>query len=109
MEISKKAVGNVIRTLRKRSQYTIEEFAYQSSLHPTHIGKIERGEISPSVESLGKVISVLNISYVDFFKMVSSTLDKESPDLVHVMIQRKVDTMTQEEREKLLLFLDLYH
>ncbi|NRF93221.1 helix-turn-helix transcriptional regulator [Paenibacillus frigoriresistens] len=107
MEISKKSVGNVIRTVRKRRSHTIEELAYLSGLHSTHIGKIERGEISPSVENLDKIVSVLNLNLVEFFKMISPNSD--TLDITNVMIQKRIDSMTLEEKEMLLQFLELYH
>ncbi|MEK4250354.1 helix-turn-helix domain-containing protein [Paenibacillus sp. FSL W7-1287] len=107
MEISKKTVGDVIRTVRKLRNYTIEELAYLSGLHSTHIGKIERGEISPSIENLDKIVTVLDLNLVDFFKMISPKLD--TLDVTNVMIQKRIESMTLEEKEKLLQFLELYH
>jgi transcriptional regulator with XRE-family HTH domain len=106
MEISKKSVGSVIRTIRNRRSHTIEELAFLCGLHSTHIGKIERGEISPSIENLGRITSVLNITLVEFFKMLSPNSDTP---VTNVMIQGKLDSMTVEEKEKLLKFLELYH
>ena len=107
MEISKKSVGSVIRTVRKRRGHTIEELAYLSGLHSTHIGKIERGEISPSVDSLDKIVTVLNLNLVQFFQMI--TANKETPDVTNVMIEKKISSMTSQEKDKLLHFLELYH
>jgi len=109
VKTSKKTIGNIIRTIRKRRGYTIEELAHLCGLHSTHIGKIERGEISPSVENLEKITSVLNLTLVEFFKMIPYNSDTIDSDVAGVMIQKKIGAMANVEKEKLLQFLELYH
>jgi len=68
-----KSIGVTIRNLRKAKNWSQEELGFQSNVHPSYIGVIERGEKSISIDSLEKVLNGLNITFEDFFKVVGST------------------------------------
>ncbi len=62
-----KAVGSTIRDLRKSQGLSQEKLAEKAGLHRTYIGALERGEKSPTVETLSKIVLALNVSLSDFF------------------------------------------
>lgn len=66
MNISK-AVGSTIRDLRKSQGLSQEKLAEKAGLHRTYIGALERGEKSPTVDTLVKIVLALNVSLNDFF------------------------------------------
>ncbi|HEY9059371.1 MAG TPA: helix-turn-helix transcriptional regulator [Pseudobacteroides sp.] len=68
-----KSIGATIRKLRKAKNWSQEELGFQSNVHPSYIGVIERGEKSISIDSLEKILNGLNITFEDFFKIVGST------------------------------------
>jgi transcriptional regulator with XRE-family HTH domain len=68
-----KSIGATIRELRKAKNWSQEELGFQSNVHPSYIGVIERGEKSISIDSLEKILNGINITFEDFFKIVSST------------------------------------
>lgn len=62
-----KAVGSTIRDLRKSQGISQEKLAEKAGLHRTYIGALERGEKSPTVDTLVKIVLALNVSLNDFF------------------------------------------
>jgi len=60
-------IGNRIRQYRQRSGLSQENLALNAGLTVSFIGDIERGVKKPSVESLEKLLGVLDISFLEFF------------------------------------------
>lgn len=56
-----KVVGRNVRRLRKERGLTQEALAGECGLAMRHLGRIERGESGPTVETLGKLSEVLGI------------------------------------------------
>ena len=55
-------IGNRIRYHRTRQKISQEKLSEYSDLHPTYIGQLERGEKTPSIETLYKIAQGLHIS-----------------------------------------------
>jgi transcriptional regulator with XRE-family HTH domain len=64
-----KLVGERIRTLRKEKDYTQESLSEKSGIHVTYISDIERGERNISMETLEKVITALDVSPIEVFRI----------------------------------------
>ena len=61
-------IGDRIRKLRTEQKLSQEELAFASELHSAYIGKIERGEKCPTVETLYKIAlrkSALRVLYYE--------------------------------------------
>ena len=63
----KRLIGDRIRQLRKEKGLSQEKLGYESELHCTHIGSIERGQKNWSIDTLIKVAKGLNVEVVDLF------------------------------------------
>lgn len=61
-------IGKIIQHLRKRKGYSLREFGQRCSLSPSLISQVERGIVSPSIDSLVKIAEVLNCSISAFFE-----------------------------------------
>ncbi len=55
-------LGEKLYTLRKRQGLTQAELAAMLGLGYSHIGKMEKGERLPSLEVLGKLMEIFNVS-----------------------------------------------
>lgn len=55
-------LGKRIRACRKSKQYTLEQLAEKLDVSTTFIGQIERAAGKPSLETLVKIASVLEVS-----------------------------------------------
>lgn len=54
-------VGANVRRLRKARELTQEDLAGEAGIGMRHLGRIERGEISPTVDILAKIAVVLRV------------------------------------------------
>ena len=61
------SIGALLAKYRRNEGMTQESLAEKANMHPDYIGKIERGERMPSVESLLRILQCLEVSYSDFF------------------------------------------
>lgn len=57
-----KALGRVIRQRRMQLGWSQEEFGYESGLHRTYIGVLERGEKNISLRNLSLIAKTLGLS-----------------------------------------------
>jgi len=57
-----KQVGRRIRVLRENRGFSQEELAWNSGLHRSHMGAIERGESNVTVRTLQRVGLALRVS-----------------------------------------------
>jgi uncharacterized protein (TIGR00270 family) len=64
--ISKK-VGKKIRVERKRRDLSQEELAEKVNLHVSTLGRIERGESNPPIQTVNKIAQALKIKPKELF------------------------------------------
>lgn len=64
--------GKIIRELRKEKKLSQEELGFQSNLHRTYIGMIERGEKNITLENIEKLSKGLYVS----MKLIFEKLNK---------------------------------
>jgi len=60
-------IGNRIRQYRKRSGFSQERLALNAGLTVSFLGDIERNKKKPSIESLEKLLTAMNVSFLEFF------------------------------------------
>lgn len=60
-------LGKRIRRLRKRSNMSQEVLAEKAGIHRTYMGKIERGESNPPIQTINKIAKALKIPMSDLF------------------------------------------
>ena len=60
--------GARIAELRKQLNISQEELAERCGVHRTYIGSIERGEKSPTLNTIEKFARGLNVELIDLFK-----------------------------------------
>jgi XRE family transcriptional regulator, regulator of sulfur utilization len=71
-----KKIGERIRELRNIKGLTQEELAHQASLHDRSLGRFERGEMNPSLESLVNITKALDVTLEEFFSLVDPKIEK---------------------------------
>jgi len=55
------SIGSQVRTVRKRANISQEQLALLTSIDRSYLGRIERGEVSVTVEKLAQIAHVLNV------------------------------------------------
>ena len=88
-------VGERIRKFRTEQKLSQEELAFASELHPAYIGKVERGDKCPTVETLYKISNGLKIPLHKLLDIGSGTEVSES-DAYH-RIQESLDGLNADE------------
>jgi transcriptional regulator with XRE-family HTH domain len=63
------SVGQRLKELRERSGASQRELARRSGMSPASISAIELGKVSPSVETLKRLLDCLNETLADFFSV----------------------------------------
>ena len=61
------AIGNQVRTLRKKNDMTVMDLAHQANLSISMLSKIENGGTSPSLATLQALAQALNVPLSTFF------------------------------------------
>lgn len=65
-----KAFGRHVAELRRKQNLSQEDFAFKCSLHRTYIGTIERGEKSPTLNTIEKIAKGLGVTIVELFNQL---------------------------------------
>ncbi|MEW6680758.1 MAG: helix-turn-helix transcriptional regulator [bacterium] len=60
-------LGDRIRDLRKKRGLSQEKLALRADIHPTYLGRIERGEVALTIITLHKIAKALEVSLGQFF------------------------------------------
>lgn len=63
-----KQLGRNIKAERVRKGYSREAFAEILDVHPSYIGKIERGEQNMSIEKILELSNALNVNIKDILR-----------------------------------------
>jgi len=61
-------IGKRIKDLRTLKGWSQEQLSFESQLHRTYIGSVERGERNITLINLKKITDALQISPADFFE-----------------------------------------
>lgn len=99
-----KVIGDRIRFIRNEKGYSIEELAHRANISITHLGRVERGDRSPTLDILGKIITALDISFVELFSDFHVPKDNEETTL-SILINR-LNSLNSNEQKELLIILD---
>ena len=98
-------LGKKIRSARTISGISQEKLAELSGLHSTYIGQIERGEKCPTIDSVYKIATGLNVSLSDLFKDFENKVTKESNDYADLIYDR-IYTLPPEKQKKIYDLID---
>ena len=70
-------MGKTIREERKRQLLTIEKLSEIAGITENFLGKIERGEGTPSLQTIDSIACALNVS-IDFLKNGNSSMVEQN-------------------------------
>lgn len=60
--------GKKVADIRKLQGISQEELAFRCGVHRTYIGSIERGEKSPTLNTIDRLAKGLGVEIIEFFK-----------------------------------------
>jgi transcriptional regulator with XRE-family HTH domain len=61
----RRLLGEAIRKHRKETRFTQEYLAEKAELHPVYVGRVERGEITISIDALLRIAKALKVRVRD--------------------------------------------
>jgi len=97
MSVISKIVGDKIRNIRKEHGWSQEELAHRAGIHPSHMGQIERGEKSPTIDSIEKIVIALDISFEELFNSIEQ-INKARDSSVLVDIVSKLSKRSEKDQ-----------
>lgn len=74
-DLHKVSIEKSLRTLRKNAGFTLVDLGSETGFSPSYISKIETGRVSPSLNTIQKLLTALNSSIAE--AAILSTLEKE--------------------------------
>ena len=99
-----KVVGDRIRLIRNGKGYSLEELSDRSGVSVTHVGRIERGVRTPSLDILGKIVNGLDITFAELFSDLHVPKDEQETTL-SILINR-LNSLNNDEQKELLVIID---
>lgn len=100
-------LGLRIRHYRKKQKMSQEKLAELSSLHPTYIGQVERGEKNATVESIFHIAKGLNMPLSELFADMEEILDDaEKAPFFPADMYHKLMGLSPEKQKQLLNIID---
>ena len=66
-------IGKRLREMRTQKGISQENLALSAELHPTYIGRLERGEKCPTIDTIYKLAKALEVPIIDLFDIPTGT------------------------------------
>lgn len=85
------AVGKRIRQLRTAQNLSQENLALSAGLSTNYLGQVERGEKTPTIETIHKICSALDIPLPEFFILEDSGDEGKHSLAYHSILQSLKD------------------
>ncbi|MFV0341339.1 MAG: helix-turn-helix domain-containing protein [Anaerocolumna sp.] len=89
MEYITKTVARNLKRIRKSRKMSLDDVADQTGVSKSMLGQIERGESNPTIETLGKIVSGLRVSF-------AALVSAEKTDVIIVEKQELVPSKSSE-------------
>ncbi len=88
-------IGHRIYDFRTQKRLSQEALAFESEIHPAYLGRVERGEKCPTIETLYKIAKGLKIPLHELLD-VSSEVKPTNTEAMH-RIQTAMQNLSGEE------------
>lgn len=101
-----KLLGERIQQLRKEHGFSQEKLAHRANIHRSHLGKIERGEISVTIESVAKVADAFEMTLEEVFKHLQPSFENKD-NIMLTDLMNKINSLRTDNQKVTLDFLDV--
>lgn len=99
----KTIIGDRIRNLRKDRGLNQEELAHRANVHFTYIGKLERGELNVTIESLDNVMKALDVPLDDLFRFIHPSKEGQNDHTLSQIINLLQSRSIEDQKKALHL------
>ena len=97
--------GKQLCTLRNAAGLSQEELAFKASLSTNHLGQIERGQKSPTLEIVAKIATALNVPLIQLFNFESTPLNTDIT--ISEKILNQLATFTPEQQQDIFRMIKI--
>ncbi|KPU42767.1 anaerobic benzoate catabolism transcriptional regulator [Oxobacter pfennigii] len=101
-----KLVGERIRNLRNERNWSQEELAHRANMHRSHLGEIERGETSVTVESIAKIAGAFEMTLEEVFKHLQPSFENKDNTTLTLLMNR-INNLSTDNQKTMLDLIDL--
>lgn len=98
-EISDK-IGNQIRIHRNNLGLSQEELAFKADLNVSFLGQIERGKKKPTIDTIEKIVTALNITYQELFSFENSNETPIANGTINKIVF-ELNSLSEDEQESI--------
>ncbi len=101
-----KELGLRIRQLRNEKHMSQEELAFKAGISPAHLGQIERAVKNPTIDTIGKISSALDVPVTELFS--AERIAAIPQNLTIGKINAQLADMTEEEQKDILRIIRIF-
>lgn len=94
-----KNLGNNIKKYRLEKGFSQENLALRAGIHPAYLGRLERGEKCPTLDTVFKICDALSVPVAD---VVSFSEKGNKPDEEKKSIDVIIEKLPKSKQDKLL-------
>lgn len=91
------SIGAQIRQLRQQRALSQESLAYKAGLNTSYLGQVERGEKSPTVDTLAKIATALDVNLEKLFIIDNIDSKDEFPVIEKIIYELKGRSQFEQE------------
>ena len=106
MEVTNK-FGQKLKSIRLSRKLSHEEFAFQCNMQASHIGQLERGQKSPTLDTLNKISDGLNMPLTELLDFGEKD-KQENCNITVSKINAYLNTLTQKQQEQVLAIIKTF-
>ncbi len=94
-----KNIGLNIRKYRLKKDVSQEALAFSAGIHPAYIGRLERGEKCPTIDTLYKICEALEISVCEILNFKNDNFSSNSE--AKFRIEKVLENLSDEQQIKI--------
>lgn len=101
-------IGLKIKSYRKQSGFTQEELAKKAFISRSYLADVERNRYNPSLETLDKIISALNITKLEFYKDETDIHNNDCFTEEDIALLNKIKSLSKEDSKKIQDIINIF-
>lgn len=101
-----KQLGQRIRELRNERHMSQEELSFKAGISPAHLGQIERSTKNPTIDTIAKIATALDVPVATLFTVDSVSAPPQNAIIGKINAQ--LLSMSEEEQKDILRIIRIF-
>lgn len=101
-----KQLGQRIRDLRSERHMSQEELSFKAGISPAHLGQIERAVKNPTIDTVSKIATALDLPVAALFTMETFSIPPQN--ITVSKINAHLGNMSEEEQRDILRMIRIF-